>query len=199
MSQLMPGDLFAGTLVRLTAPRPDDKEVMARWSHDADYLRHLDDDPARPRPADYYTEDKEDKSRDWRKFEFRIRTLAEDKLIGFIELFMQWNQQTAWLGIGIGEADYRGKGYGSDALRVVVSYAFRELGLYRVSLSVFSYNQRAIRAYEKVGFVHEGTLRSALYRDGQRFDMLLMGILRPEWEQQQAAQQVVRQALAHGD
>jgi RimJ/RimL family protein N-acetyltransferase len=193
MSQLMPGDLFAGTLVRLTAPRSDDKETLARWSQDAEYLRHLDDSPARPRPADYYVEDKEEKNHDWRKFEFRIRTLAEDKLIGFIELWVQWNHQTAWVGIGIGEAEYRGKGYGSDALRVAVSYAFRELGLYRVSLGVFSYNQRAIRAYEKVGFVHEGRLRSALYRDGQRFDHLFMGILRSEWEQQQEA---VQQALA---
>ncbi len=194
MSQLMPGDLFAGTLVRLTAPRPDDKEALARWSQDAEYLRHLGDDAARPRPADYFVEDKEEKSHDWRKFEFRIRTLTEDKLIGFVELWVQWNQQTAWLGIGIGEAEYRGKGFGSDAVRVAVSYAFRELSLYRISLSVFSYNPRAIRAYEKVGFVREGTLRSALYRDGQRFDMLVMGILRPEWEQQQEA---VQQALAH--
>lgn len=186
----MPGDLFVGKLIRLTAPRPEDKDVMARWSHDAEYLRQLDADAARPRPVDYFTDDKDkDKDRESRSFEFRIRTLADDKLIGFTGLHVEWSNQMAWVGIGIGEPEYRGKGYGTDAMRVVVGYAFRELGLYRVSLSVFSYNPRAIRAYEKVGFVHEGAMRAALYRDGQRHDMLLMGILRPEWEEQQQAMQ----------
>ncbi len=189
MDQLMPGDLFSGRLVRLTAPRPEDKDLMAKWSQDAEYLRLLNYDPARPRPAEFFVPDKEEeKKREDREFEFRIRTLADDKLIGFVELDVAWNHQTAWVGIGIGDADYRSKGYGSDALRVAVSYAFRELGLYRVSLGVFAYNQRAIRAYEKVGFVHEGALRGALYRDGQHWDNLFMGILRPEWEAQQAEQ-----------
>jgi RimJ/RimL family protein N-acetyltransferase len=67
-------------------------------------------------------------------------------------------------------------------MRLTTAYAFRELNLYRISLTVFSYNTRAIRLYEKLGFVHEGVSRSALYRDGQRHDMLLMGLLRPEWE-----------------
>ncbi len=195
MNQLMPDDLFAGKLVRLTAPRPEDKEAMAKWSQDAEYLRLLNYDPARPRAADFFTHNvEEEKKREANEFDFRIRTLADDKLIGFVELDVTWNHQNAWVGIGIGEADYRGKGYGSDALRVAVSYAFRELGLYRVSLGVFAYNQRAIRAYEKVGFVHEGALRAALYRDGQRYDQLFMGILRPEWEQQQLAEQVEQAA-----
>jgi RimJ/RimL family protein N-acetyltransferase len=195
MNQLMPGDLFTGKLVRLTAPRPEDKDAMAKWSQDAEYLRLLNYDPARPRPAEFFTwNNDEEKKREAHEFEFRIRTLADDKLIGFVELDVAWNHQNAWVGIGIGEADYRGRGYGSDALRVAVSYAFRELGLYRVSLGVFAYNQRAIRAYEKVGFVHEGALRGALYRDGQHFDNLFMGILRPEWEQQQAALQAEQAA-----
>ncbi len=195
MSQLMPGDLFAGKLVRLTAPRPDDKDIMAKWSQDAEYLRLLDYDPARPRPVELFAEDKEEqKKHEANRFEFRIRTLDDDRLIGFVELVVTWNHQTAWVGIGIGEADYRGKGYGSDALRVAVSYAFRELGLYRVSLGVFAYNQRAIRAYEKVGFVHEGALRGAIFRDGQHWDNLFMGILRPEWEAQQAVLQAEQTA-----
>jgi RimJ/RimL family protein N-acetyltransferase len=196
MTSLMPGDLFAGTLVRLTAPRPDDKEAMARWTQDAEYLRQLDSDAARPRSVEEFAEDKNKaKEQEWRRFDFRVRTLADDKLIGFTELGVEWSNQTAWIGIGIGEPEYRGKGYGSDAMRVTVGYAFRELGLYRVSLSVFSYNQRAIRVYEKVGFAYEGAMRAALYRDGQRHDMLLMGILRPDWEAQQKAMHGVMQTL----
>lgn len=177
-------NLFTGKLVRLCAPRPDDKDTLARWSQDSEFGRLLDSDPARPRPPEFYVEDDKDKQRrDAHRFEFRIRTLDDDKLIGFTELSIDWSNQVGWLGIGIGERDYWGKGYGSDALRLTVSYAFRELNVYRVSLDVFSYNPRAIRAYEKAGFTHEGVLRSALYRDGQRYDMLFMGILRPEWEQ----------------
>jgi len=57
-----------------------------------------------------------------------------------------------------------------------------ELNLHRVSLDVFEYNPRAIRSYEKVGFKHEGRVRQALNRDGRRWDILYMGILREEWE-----------------
>ena len=77
-----------------------------------------------------------------------------------------------------------GRGYGSDALRLGINYSFRELNLYKVQLGVFSYNTRAIRTYEKIGFVREAVQRAMLYRDGQRFDMIEMGILRPEWEAQ---------------
>jgi RimJ/RimL family protein N-acetyltransferase len=187
MSELISGDLFTGKLVRLTAPRPEDKDAMARWTQDAEYLRQLDADAARPRSADFFVEDKDKaRERESRFFEFRVRTLADDKLIGFTELGIGWNTQAAWFGIGIGEAEYRGKGYGTDAVRLTVGYAFRELGLYRIGLTVFSYNPRAIRCYEKAGFVHEGVMRAALYRDGQRHDQLFMGLLRPEWDQQQA-------------
>src|SRR5262245_36145494 len=148
MTNLIVGDLFTGKLVRLTAPRSDDKEPMARWTHDAEYLRQLDADAARPRSVEELAEDK-DKDREGRGFHFRVRTLAEDKLIGFTHLELNWSNQTAWLAIGIGEPEYRDKGYETDAMHVTVGYAFRELGLYRVSLSVFSYNQRAIRVYEK--------------------------------------------------
>jgi RimJ/RimL family protein N-acetyltransferase len=188
MTSLMSEDLFTGRLVRLTAARPDDKEAISRWTHDAEYLRQLDSDAARPRSAEFFAEDKDKaRERESRVFDFRVRTLADDKLIGFTELGLDWPNQVAWIGIGIGEPEYRGKGYGSDAVRLTVNYAFRELGIYRVSLNVFSYNQRAIRSYEKVGFVHEGLLRAALYRDGQRYDCLFMGILRPEWEEHQRA------------
>ncbi len=71
-------------------------------------------------------------------------------------------------------------------MHLTINYGFRELNLYRINLSVFAYNPRAIRAYEKADFVHEGTMRQALFRDGQRYDMLLMGLLRSEWQRQAA-------------
>jgi len=87
----------------------------------------------------------------------------------------------AWLAIGLGP-DHWDQGYGQEAMRLLLAFGFQELNLYRVQLTVFSYNPRAIRVYEKLGFQREGVFRQALHRDGQRHDMLLYGLLRPEWE-----------------
>jgi RimJ/RimL family protein N-acetyltransferase len=105
MASLMSSNLFRGQLVRLAAPHPDDKEIMARWHNDPEFLRHLDTDPARPRPANYFDAD-HDKSKERREFEFRIRTLTDDKLVGFTDLSVIWNHQHAWIAIGIGEAEH---------------------------------------------------------------------------------------------
>jgi RimJ/RimL family protein N-acetyltransferase len=89
---------------------------------------------------------------------------------------------TAGVGIGIGEREYWGKGYSTDMMRVILRYAFTELNLNRVTLNVFEYNPRAVRSYEKAGFVVEGRERKAIHRDGKYWDVLFMGVLREEWE-----------------
>ena len=117
-------------------------------------------------------------------FLFLIHSLETDQMLGFVSLFgIDWNHGNAWVGIGLGEREYWGKGYGTDAMRVVLCYAFTELNLHRVTLGVFEYNPRAIRSYEKAGFVHEGRVRKELHKDGQRWDALEMGILRQEWRE----------------
>jgi RimJ/RimL family protein N-acetyltransferase len=86
-----------------------------------------------------------------------------------------------WLGISIGERDYWGRGYGTDAMRLAVQYAFVELNLRRVSLGLHAYNERALKSYQKVGFTLEGRMRGEGLRDGVRYDSLWMGVLREEW------------------
>jgi len=76
-----------------------------------------------------------------------------------------------------------GKGYGTDAMRVLLRFAFTEINLHRVSLTVFGYNPRAIRSYEKAGFVVEGRARQRLRRDGQWWEVVYMGILKDEWKE----------------
>jgi RimJ/RimL family protein N-acetyltransferase len=176
-------DLFRGRLVRLAAPKEEDAAAFSRWSEDARYLRALDTDYAWPLPVEAFRKADPEKS-DPRAIEFRLRTLADDRLIGFVALnSIEWNNQAAMLAIGIGEAEYRGKGYGADALRLILRYAFDELNLYRVGLDVIADNAPAIRAYEKAGFRREGAIRGAVARDGQRHDLILMGILRDEWQE----------------
>ena len=78
----------------------------------------------------------------------------------------------------------QGKGFGRDGLALLLRYAFHELGLHRLWLDVFGYNGRAIHLYQRAGFREEGRLREHLQRDGRRWDVVLMGLLRSEWEGQ---------------
>ncbi len=177
------GDLFRGKLVRLVAPAEGDAAALARWSEDAGYLRALDSEYARPLSIQECARRLSSEHSDPNKVEFHILTLDEDRLIGLVALHsIEWNNGTALLAIGIGEPDYRGKGYGTDTLRLILRYAFDELNLYRVGLDVIANNARAIHAYQNAGFQTEGAIRGAVSRDGRRYDRLIMGILREEWQ-----------------
>lgn len=165
--------LFIGERVRLASPQSDDAHVMSRWSLDSHYQRLLEDDAIRPQTPDEVSRGGYN--------EFRLRTLDSDRLIGFTALFMITRHGSAMLAIGIGEPEYRGKGYGQEALRLVLGYGFRELNLHRIGLNVFAYNEAAIKAYERVGFVREGTRRSSILRDGVRYDEHQYGMLYSEW------------------
>lgn len=116
------------------------------------------------------------------EYEFRLRRLEDDALVGFVALFgLEWGNRMAKMAIGIGDARFRGQGYGSEGMRLILNYAFWELNLHRVGLDVITYNHRAIALYEKMGFQEEGRIREAVSRQGQHFDLLLMGILDREW------------------
>jgi len=172
--------LFRGQLLRLAPATTEDQQTLAAWSLDDQYLRMLDDDPVRPQNASAYqsTTEWDPQSSAY----FHLRTLSDDIFIGFVALFsIKWASQTCDMAIGIGDPEYRGKGYGQDALRLLLNYAFSELNLYRVGLTVMSYNTAAIKAYERAGFVREGAKRQMVHRDGQRHDLVLYGILRDEW------------------
>lgn len=73
------------------------------------------------------------------------------------------------------------KGYGSEAIKLMVDYGFRELSLHRISLGVYNFNPRAIHVYEKIGFKREGVMRDALYWDGEYVDEIAMSVLSHEW------------------
>ncbi|UIO43270.1 GNAT family N-acetyltransferase [Brevibacillus brevis] len=83
--------------------------------------------------------------------------------------------------IDIGEKEYWGKGYGREAMKLLLDYAFLEMNLHRVSLRVFSFNERAIKLYERLGFKQEGISRQFLFREGKWHDIVHMGILQQEY------------------
>lgn len=179
-------NLFHGRLVRLSAEDPEKVlEYLSRWGRDSEYWRLAMDEPAMwySRRENKEFIEKELLGDQLDQFFFMIRTLEDDRIIGEIGLDgVLWSHGNAWVGISIGEKEYWGRGYGTDAMRVLLHYAFTELNLHRISLSVFEYNPRAIRSYEKAGFVLEGREREAIARGGKRWDMIYMGILREEWE-----------------
>jgi RimJ/RimL family protein N-acetyltransferase len=90
----------------------------------------------------------------------------------------------ATFGISIGEKAFWSCGYGTEALREVLRYAFEEMGLRRVVLEVDEDNARGIRCYEKCGFVREGLLRGHRLRGGQPVNDIVMAVLREEWERE---------------
>jgi RimJ/RimL family protein N-acetyltransferase len=184
-SNMIEKDLFRGKLVRLAV---DDPQIVAesfsRFTRDTEYWRLANSNPVRALSSkavkDWLEKNPENTRGD--QFEFSIRTLQDDLLIGDVELDgVLWSHGDAFVGIGIGIREYWGKGYGTDAMGLILRYAFCELNLQRVSLNVFEYNPRAIRTYEKLGFIHEGQSRGVLRRDGRRYNLIFMGILREEW------------------
>jgi RimJ/RimL family protein N-acetyltransferase len=176
--------LLVGPQLRLTAMMPADLPTLARWYGDTEFLRQFDATPAAPRTERTLEQWLEQRGKAQDGFLFGARLHAGGELIGVVELDgLLWNQQVGWLSIGIGEPARRGQGYGAEALRLALDFAFRELNLHRAQLTVFSYNTPAIGLYEKLGFQREGTYREFLQRDGRRYDMYLYGLLRHEWEQ----------------
>ncbi len=177
-------DIYRGTLVRLSDDSPELlAKAFARWDRDTEQHRLADSDPAQLWSEKKIKEFQEKRAEtNSKSFRFSIHTLDEDKLIGGVGLWISsWTHAETWLGISIGERDYWGRGYGTDAMRLAVQYAFLELGLRRVSLGLHAYNERALKSYQKVGFKMEGRMRGEGLRDGVRYDSLWMGILREEW------------------
>jgi RimJ/RimL family protein N-acetyltransferase len=113
---------------------------------------------------------------------FVIALRDGDRCIGTTGLaHIDWRNRSGELGIVIGNHDYLGKGYGTEAVDLLLGFGFDELNLHRIGLQVFDFNQRAIRSYLKSGLVEEGRLREAFYREGNYHDIVLMGITEEEF------------------
>lgn len=176
---------LAGQNLRLTAFNSNDLPILARWYQDGDFLRLLDVRPAYPQPEAILAQWLEDRQKATDAFIFAVRTLVNNTLVGYVELDgILWTHQVSWVSIGIGDQAYWGRGYGYEAMQLAITFAFQELNLHRLQLTVFSYNDRAIALYEKLGFRREGIYREFVQRDGDRHDMYLYGLLRQEWQPQ---------------
>lgn len=174
--------LFAGERLDMIALEERDAQIISHWYDDPEFARRFEATPARPRAAAEIAARilaARDSQEDY-LFGFRLRTSGA--LVGWGALDgINWRNRVAWLAVAL-SPDYWGQGLGYEAMRLMLGYAFRELALHRVQLTVFADNTPALRLYERVGFRREGVYREYLLRDGQRVDMLLMGLLAHEWD-----------------
>jgi ribosomal-protein-alanine N-acetyltransferase len=118
-----------------------------------------------------------------------IATLAEDACLGHVGLYqIDHRIRSAEFAIMLGEREVWGRGLGKAATRWMVEFGFAQLNLNRVYLSVLDSNSRAQHVYTKIGFVEEGRLREAQYKDGRYHDVIRMAVLRREWQQAASAE-----------
>ncbi len=176
-------NILRGEKVQLTALTPSDIPVIAEWYQDASFLRAYDSDPAYPTTEKQLAARLEEQQSSKNGFLFAVRLLESQRIIGILHFDgVAWTHGTSFVSIGIGEEADRGQGYGREAMELGLRFAFDELNLHRVCLTVFSYNETARKLYESLGFRHEGTYREHLLRNGRRHDMLLYGLLQREWQ-----------------
>ena len=166
-----------------------DPEIESKWTHDSEFMRLMETGPARPMSAALVRKqyEKLEKQIEEEKhlYYFTIRAKADDRLIGRAAVqWIEWANGNGFLRLGIGAAEDRCKGYGSQALRMLLRFAFAELNLFRVSAIVAEYNEGAIALLKKFGFVQEVCRRKSLERDGRRWDLLVFGLLNDEWRNQ---------------
>lgn len=176
--------MIYGKRVRLRGAEREDLPTFVRWLNDPAVRQGLDTHL----PMSLAREEK------W--FEDMMAHLPEEQVlvievkrgskwtpIGSCDLDdIRWKDRNAEIGIMIGEKKYWDKGYGQEAMLLLMAHGFDTLNLHRLYLYVFEDNARAIHAYEKIGFVHEGRLREDEFGDGAYKDVLLMGMLRSEWD-----------------
>lgn len=179
--------MYEGVRVRLRAFRPEDAEICEKWLNDLDTMRLMGGGAQRPRTVE--------ESWTWAnqpgQSRFAVET-REGRLIGMCTA-KEFDEQSRSCMVGwlIGEKGARGQGYGTDMIRTLLGYTFGERRMERVALTVYAYNERAIRLYEKLGFEREGVLRAKEYTMGRYWDVYCYAMLKREYEVLYGAKQKI--------
>lgn len=174
--------MYSGEKVTLRAYKREDVYLAQQYLNDAETKKYLM--PGIPYPITLEEEhrwfDKISAFGD--TYNFAIETIDEGKYIGGCGInSIDWKNSVATVGIFIGDKSCWDKGYGTDAMRVLLKFIFEQMNVNKVKLFVYSFNPRAVKSYEKCGFVKEGVLRQEIFRDGKHYDEYVMGILKEEY------------------
>jgi RimJ/RimL family protein N-acetyltransferase len=177
--------MILGERIRLRAPERADVPKFVEWLNDpevlAGLLLHL---PLSQAMEERWFENMLERPAYEQPLAIEALTDAGWQLIGNCGYHnLDWRARSAEVGIFIGAKHLWNQGYGTETMRLLLRHGFVTLNLNRIYLDVYATNPRAIRAYEKAGFVLEGRKRQGMYKDGSYIDVLLMSVLRQEWEQ----------------
>lgn len=174
-------ELLCGEKITLRGTTAEDEVILAKWWNEETMLLGN-----RSRIVPTFAEENSSLFHSWSANQGRngFGLTIENKqgeVVGHITAFnLSMPEMIATVGILVGP-EHQGKGYGSEAMRKAIRICFEELNAHKVELNVFSYNENAIKMYEKVGFILEGRRRAASYHHGKFYDVLTMGILREEY------------------
>lgn len=176
----MKNPFLVGPRIYLRPLEVEDAPVLQPWMNDHDVIRNL----VLHKPTNLQAEEdfvRRAAKRD-EQIVFGIAVRTGNRLIGTTGFHaIRWKDRSVGFGIEIGVKRLWGRGYGTEATRLMVEYAFQTLNMNRVWLKVYEDNDRARRAYERVGFRKEGLLREDIWREGRYWDSILMSLLRREW------------------
>jgi RimJ/RimL family protein N-acetyltransferase len=179
--------LFEGKTIRLAAVDPEqDYKIESQWTYDLDYARRYREAPVRPlAPHElkkYYEKWLKESLEGGRKYHFSVRLKAEDRLVGFVRFWiMEWNHGVGRIDLATGEAGLRPV-VEPEALKLALAYAFDELNLHRVAVSLPDYDSTGIEILENAGFTLEVRRKDSFYRTGRYWDWLQYGMLVTEWK-----------------
>jgi len=173
---------LVGDRVYLRPIEPEDLPLIRKWANDPEIRRLTGETlPMSQAGADEFLEKvRKDRDRAW----FVVVLKENDRVIGeagLLRMFYAWRATD--LTLIIGEKEAWGKGYGTEAILLLLDYAFGYLSFHRVAIGVVGFNERALRFYEKVGFRKEGVQRDGYYYDHAYHDFIMMSILEYEFRQ----------------
>jgi RimJ/RimL family protein N-acetyltransferase len=178
-------EAILGRLVVLRRHRPDNLGAFVRWYSDPEVAR-LTRYQQTPLSHDEVQRFFYSRIMGTDFLAMAIHLRDSDRLIGTCAFSqLDGDNGSTLYHITIGERDAWGRGYGTEATELMLAHAFTTLALHRVALTVFEFNPRAVRSYEKCGFKVEGRARQAIFRDGRFWDEIQMSILYEEWEARQ--------------
>jgi len=177
--------VICGERVRLRHTEKEDLPLFVEWLNDPDVRRglmlHL---PLSIAEEQQWFENMLASPQDERPLVIETQNDDGWRMIGNCSFNnLDWRNRNAELGIFIGDKSSWDRGYGTEVMRLLVKHGFTTLNLHLIYLRVYENNHRAIRAYEKAGFVEEGRLRQMIYQDGQYLDVIWMSVLRTEWQE----------------
>jgi RimJ/RimL family protein N-acetyltransferase len=175
--------MLQGKLVRLRSITREDLLLLWQYNNDLEVELAGGGDPPTPQSLERLQAEFDQEAGKGGRNGPSFVIEADGKCIGQCALFnINPDAHTSELGITIGDKEYWGRGYGRESVQLLVNYAFRYRNLHKVWLQVHAANERARRAYAACGFREEGRLRAHVWSNGQYDDLIVMGLLRAEWQ-----------------